>query len=102
MCIDEHHSKPSIDFKIISTKLYVPVVTLSIDDIIKFLEKLKQGFRRTIWCHKYRSEITVQTKNNNLNYMIDPTFRNINRFFVLSLKNGDNGSTRNYFDKYYM
>ena len=34
--------------------------------------------------------------------MIDPAFRNINRFFVLSLKNGDNGSTRNYFDKYYM
>ena len=33
--------------------------------------------------------------------MIDPTFRNINRLFFLLLKNGDNDSTRNYFDKYY-
>ena len=25
-----------------------------------------------------------QTKNNNLNYLIDPTFTNVNRLFVLS------------------
>ena len=33
---------------ITSTKLYVPVVTLSINDNIKFLENIKQGFKRTI------------------------------------------------------
>ena len=27
-----------------------------------------------------------QTKNNNLNYLIDPTFTNMNRLFVLTLK----------------
>ena len=32
--------------------------------------------------------------------MIDPKFRNINRSFVLSFKNGDNDPTRN--SKYYM
>ena len=31
-----------------STKLYVPVVTLSINDNIKFLENMKQGFKRTL------------------------------------------------------
>ena len=50
----------------------------------------------------YRSEITTQTKNNNLDYLIDPTFADINRLFVLSFKNGDNDPTRNSFDKYYM
>ena len=50
----------------------------------------------------YRSEITTQTKNNNLDYLIDPTFADINRLFVLSFKNGDNDATRNSFDKYYM
>ena len=70
---------------IISTKLYVPVVTLSINDKIKFLENVKQGFKRIFW-NKYRSEITTQPKNNSLDYLIDPTFRNINRFFVLSFK----------------
>ena len=34
--------------------------------------------------------------------MIDPTFININRLFVLSFKNGNNDPTRDYFDKYYM
>ena len=28
-----------------------------------------------------------QTKNNNLNYLIDPTFTKVNRFFVLSFEN---------------
>ena len=28
-----------------------------------------------------------QNKNNNLNYLIDPTFSNINRLFLLSFEN---------------
>ena len=35
-----------------STKLYVPVVTLSITDNITFLENKKQGFKRTISWNK--------------------------------------------------
>ena len=34
--------------------------------------------------------------------MIDPTFRNINRLFVLSFKDGNDGPTRDSFDKYFM
>ena len=46
-------------FHINSTKLYVPVVTLSINDNIKFLESLMQGFKRTIFWNKCRSEMTT-------------------------------------------
>ena len=35
-------------FKITDTKLYVPVVTLSKENNIKLLEKLKSGFKKTI------------------------------------------------------
>ena len=35
-------------FAITNTKLYVPVVTLSIQDNIKLLDQLKSGFQRTI------------------------------------------------------
>ena len=87
---------------ITSTKIYVSVVTLSINYNIKFLEKIKQGFKRTISWNKFRSEITTQTKINNLDYFIDPTFRNINRFFVVSFKNGNNDPTKDYFNKNYM
>ena len=34
--------------------------------------------------------------------MIDPTFRNIDRLFVLPFKNGNNDPLRNPFNRYYM
>ena len=43
----------------------VSLVTLSINNNIKFLENTKQGFKRTFSSNKYRSEITTQPKNNN-------------------------------------
>ena len=47
-----------------------------------------------------------QTKNNNLNYLIDPTFTNVNRIFVLSFKNYENDdkneSVRTSFKKYFV
>ena len=55
---------------ITSTKLYVPAVTLSINDNVKFLKDVKEGFKRTIYWNKDRSKITTQTKNNNLDYLI--------------------------------
>ena len=64
-------------------KLYVLVVTLSAEEDNKLLEQLKTGFKRTITRNKYRSEMSNQTKNNHLNYLIDSTFTNVNRLFFL-------------------
>ena len=47
-------------FQINTANFYVPVVTLSINDNIKFLENRKQGFKRTTSWNKYRSETTIQ------------------------------------------
>ena len=85
-------------FKINNAKLYVPVVTLSIKGNINFLENIKQGSKRTISWNKYRSEITTQPKNNNLDYVFDPTFRNNYRCFVLSFKNGNDDPMRDSFN----
>ena len=40
-----------------------------------------------------------QTKSNNLNYLIDPTFTNVNRLFVLQFENQND---RTSFSKYYV
>ena len=64
---------------ITSTALQVSVVT--------FLENMKQRFKRTICWNKYRSELTTETKHNNLDYLIYSTFRSINNLFFLSFKN---------------
>ena len=70
-------------------KLYVPVVTLSKDDEIKLLTYLKSGFKREIIWNKYRSQMTTEEANNNLNILIDPTFTNVNRLFVLAYQTAD-------------
>ena len=75
---------------------------MSNNDLIKFLKNIKQGFKKTISWNNYGSEITTQPNNNNLDYLIDPIFRNISRFFLLSFKNGNDDPSRNSFNRYYM
>ena len=87
--------------------MYVPVVTLSKEHDIKLLDQLKTGFKKTIKWNKYRSQMTIQSKNNNLNYLIDSTFANANRLFVLSFQRiaGENNTTkyrRDSFSHYYV
>ena len=80
-------------------KLYVPEVTLFKHDEIKLLTNLKSGFKREIICNKYRSQMTTETINNNLNILIDPTFTNVNRLFVLAYQNADD---RQSFSQFYL
>ena len=82
-------SPTNATFKITECKLLVPAVTLSAENDNKLLDQLKTGFKRTIKWNKHRSEMSNQTKNNNLNYLIDPTFTNVNRLFVLTFENED-------------
>ena len=89
-------------FQITDTKLYVPVVTLSKENDIKLLEQLKSGFKRTIKWNKYRSQMTIQPKDNNLNYLIDPAFTKVNRLFVLSFSRNNNTDSRYSYSNYYV
>ena len=68
-------------------KLYIPVVTLTKDDEIKLLTNLKSEFTREIIWNKYRSPMTTEAANNNLNILVDPAFTNVNRLFVLAYQN---------------
>ena len=82
--------------------MYVPVVTLSKENDIQFLEQLKTGFKRTIKWNKYRSQMPIQPQNNNLNYLIDPTFTSVNRLFILSFPRNNNTDSRYSFSNYYV
>ena len=93
------NSPTDAKFEITDCKLYVPVVTLSAQNDNKLLEQLKSGFRRSIKWNKYMSQMSNQNKNNNLNYLIDTTFINVNRLFILSFENEDD---RTCYYKYYL
>ena len=45
---------------------------------------------------------TVQPQNNNLNYLIDPTFKTVNRLFVLSFQRiaGESNTTKDHRDSF--
>ena len=43
--------------------------------------------------------MTTEANNNNLNILIDPTFTNVNRLFVLAYQNADD---RQSFSQFYL
>ena len=44
----------------------------------------------------------IQPQNNKLNYLIDPTFTNVNSLFVLSFPRNNNTDSRYSFSNYYV
>ena len=87
--VSEINNPENAIYQITDTKLYIPVVTLSKTD-------------RTIKWNKYRSQMTIQRQNNNLNYLIVPTFMNVNRLFVLTFPTNNNTNSRYSFSNDYV
>ena len=73
-------------------------MTLSTENDKRLLEQLRTGFKRTFKWNKFKSELTNETKNSNLNYLIDSTLTKVNRLFVLLFENKND---RTSFLKYY-
>ena len=46
--------------------------------------------------------MSIQPQNNNLNYLIDPTFTSVNRLFVLSFPRNNDTDSRYSFLNYYV
>ena len=79
-----NYSKSKISNKFI----YVPAVTLSIQNI-KLLIKLESGFKRTINWNKYLTKTTNQARNRYLDYITGPWFQKVNKLFVLWFEDDD-------------
>ena len=77
----------SSQFSITDCKLYVPIVTLQVKYDNELLEGLKNEIDIDFEWKTYRTQIINQPATNNLNFLIDPTFHNVNRLFVLAFPN---------------
>ena len=75
------------EFAVTDTKLCVPVVTLSTQDIAKLLQQLKSGLKGTVIWNRHLSKVSTQASNRYLNYLIDPSFKGVNRPFILTFHN---------------
>ena len=76
-------------FKVTDINLYVPIVTLSTKDNEKLLQQLGSSFKRVINWNKYLSRPELFPQNPNLNYLIEPSFQEVNRLFVLAFENDE-------------
>ena len=76
-----------LKFNITDCKLHVPVVTLQAEYQNLPYKRLKTGISIDFTWNKYRSQVINQTATNNLNFLVDPTFNNVNRLFVLAFPN---------------
>ena len=73
-------------FTIVEANLYIPVVTLSTQHNTKLLPQLKSGFKRTISWNKYLLKPELLPQNPNLNHLIERSFLEVNRLFVLAFE----------------
>ena len=61
-------------FKRTSTKLYVPIVTLSTKYKVNLTNQLNEGFKRSIYWNEYKPKIETQEADDN-NFKIFPLDR---------------------------
>ena len=99
-------------FQITSTKLYVPVVTLSTKDNVNLTDQLDEGskrsdnvnlpkqldkgFKRSVYWNEYKSKIEIKTADdsNVTRFSLDASFQSVNRLFVLAFDNSENGNKK--------
>ena len=68
-----------------------------VNDNTKLLQQSKSGFKRTINWNNFQSKVTMQRRNQYLDYSIDPSFQGVNRLFVLSFKDDTRTSYMRHF-----
>ena len=91
-------------FKITSTKLYVPIVTLSTKDNVNLTKQINEGFKRPVYWNEYKSKIETKEINENRNserFPLDASFHGVNIIFVLAFGN-TNDANKNSHRKYFL
>ena len=91
-------------FTITDAKLYVPVVTLLIEDNAKLTKLLSDGFKRSVYWKKYKV-IRNKTYNQNdyIRELLDASYQAVKRLFVLAYDNRDtNLVTANTYRRYFL
>ena len=81
------------------TKLNVAVVTLSTQHNTKLLKILESSFKRIINWNKYLPKTINQVQNWYSDFLINPRFQGVGRFFVVSFKDDD---SRESHKQYYL
>ena len=97
-------------FKITDAKLYVPIVTLSVEDNSKLSKLLSEGFKRPIYWNEYKVipnkivEIAANNEEKYIRELLDSSWQGVKRLFVLAYNNkeGNNQVSIDSSKKYFL
>ena len=97
-------------FVITDAKLYVPIITISVEDNAKLSKLLNEGFKRSIYWNEYKVtpdkiiEIAAIDDKKPIRELLDPSCQGVNRLFVLAYDNteGKNHVSANSCKKYFL
>ena len=97
-------------FTITDAKLYVPIVTLSMEDNSKLTKLLKVGFKRPIYWNEYKVtpnkvvEIAAVNDVQHIRELLESSCQGVKRLFVLAYNNtaGNNQASVDSYKKYFL
>ena len=97
-------------FTITDAKLYVPIVTLSVEDNAKLSKQLGEGFKRPVYWNKYKVipnkivEIAANNEEKYIRELLDSSYQGVKRLFVFAYNNaaGDNQVSADSYKKYFL
>ena len=92
-------------FTITDAKLYVPVVTLSIEDNARLTKLLSEGFERSVYWNKYKvTPNKTYNQNNYIRKLLHASSQGAKRLFFLAYDNnaGDDLVTANSHRRYFL
>ena len=70
-----------------TTKLYLPIVTLSARDNQKLSKLLSKGFEWSVYWNEYKTKSENKNTANKFRYFLESNFVRLNRLFVLVYTN---------------
>ena len=93
--------------KIRSTKLYVPIVTLTSKNNVNLTKQLNEGFKASVYWDEYKTKIKTKepVNNNPTRFYLDASFQGVKRLLVFPFNNIDNNANkveRNSRRKYFL
>ena len=75
----------STKFKIMDTKLHVPIVILSTKDNVNLTKQLNDRFKRSVYWNNYQTiPVKVIEKGKNIKELLSVSFQVVKRLFVLA------------------
>ena len=59
-----------------------PTFAITVTNNTKLLKELKSGFKRTTNWSKHKPKVTAEQQNQYLDFLINPSFQEVNRIFI--------------------